>query len=139
MRDAASGAGATPAAVSARNSIRRTAAVSSRRAMPRFFGISTNADPAPGTYAGQVDGPRRQRVAFRYLGGGIRNLVVDREPIADWIPVDGGNALSLVGDAEVKAVWSDDRHLDGWIRRRRGNRVEVLRFHARHRFRDLAA
>jgi hypothetical protein len=129
---------AAPAAVSAGQAIKRTAAVSSRRAMPTFFGVSTVADPAPGLYVGQVDGPRRQQVSFRYLGGGIRDLLIDGEPVADWIPVVAGGVVAEIGDAEVKAIWSDDRQLDGWIRRRRGTGIEVLRFHARHRFRDVS-
>ena len=117
------------------------AAVSSRRAIPGYHGPTTVPTPTPGPYAGQVDGPLRQAVSFRFLGGGIRDLTVGGELIARWVPVSAGGAVADDPDTgtEIRAMWSDDRRLDGWVRRPpgRGRASGELRFVARHRFRDL--
>jgi hypothetical protein len=116
----------------------RPAAVSSRRAIPGYHGPTTVPTPTPGRYVGQVDGPARQRVTFRYLGGGIRDLTIGDEVVARWIPVTAGGAVAddPQTGTEIRAMWSDDRRLDGWIRRR-GPGAGELRFVAQHRFRDL--
>ena len=117
----------------------RAAAVSSRRTIPGLHGPTTLPRPTPGRYVGQVEGGLRERVTFRYLGGGIRDLVVGDERVASWVPVVAGGAVgdSLETGAEVRAMWSDDRRLDGWIRRPRASGGGELRFVARHSFRDL--
>jgi hypothetical protein len=88
---------------------------------------------------GQVDGALGQRVSFRYLGGGIRDLAIGDRLVASWVPVAAGGAVADIPETgtEVRAMWSDDRRLDGWVRWRKGPRVEELRFVAQHRFRDL--
>jgi len=117
----------------------KAAAVSSRRAIPGHHGRATLPTPAPGRYVGQVDGPLRQQVSFRYLGGGIRDLTIGEEVVARWIPVAAGGAVAddPENGTEVRAMWSGDRRLDGWVRRRHGRMTGEFRFVAQHRFRDL--
>jgi hypothetical protein len=116
------------------------AAVSARKAISGSRGASTVPAPAPGRYVGQVDGPMRQPVSMRYLGGGIRDLTIGGEVVAAWVPVVAGGAVADDPESgtEVRAMWSDDRRLDGWVRWRRPGRAPgEVRFVARHRFRDL--
>ena len=117
----------------------RVAAVSSRRAIPSFHGPTTAPTPTPGRYVGRVDGPLRQPVSFRFLGGGIRDLVIGDEMIARWIPVAAGAAVGDIPETqtEIRAMWSDDRRIDGWVRRPHGRVAGEIRFVARHRFRGL--
>ena len=82
----------------------------------------------------------RQQVSFRYLGGGIRDLTIGGDVVASWVPVTAGGAVADDPEAgtEVRAMWSDDRRLDGWVRwSRPGRPPGEVRFVARHRFRDI--
>jgi len=107
-----------------------------RQAAPQRYGPATTVPlPSPGPYAGQTDEVSPRRISFRYLGGGVRDLLIGGKLIAEWIPVSAGGAAALVGDAAVRVMWDEARRAHGSITRRRAGREETLHFHVRQRFR----
>ncbi len=104
----------------------------------RATGAPTWTAPVVGPYTGWTTERNPRPVSFRFVGGGIRDLVVGQRQAAQWIPIRDGKGEAPARGGEASVRWTGSHAVEGRVARGRGRKAEIAHFVAEHRFRSLA-